>query len=203
MKIIIQCANGKVKNKTKLANFQFVANPENVNQFKPDDKVPSKPETWRELITRYNKTVNSNPWNLLTAGKIYKNKIYKEVLNKYDEKDVFILSAGWGLIRSNFLIPHYDISFSNSAPKLNRRKPNDSYQDYNHLKAGYNGEEEVLFFGGGSYLDLFYQLTKDIANKNIKIYHATDNIEKHPEYSYIKYPRCFTNWHYQAVKDIL
>ena len=208
MKIVIQCANSKSKNATRIADkIEFVGKPETKSQFRPDDNVPNSLKSWRDYLTSYNRNYKingDNKWKLLKAWELYKNKVYKQVIDKIGEEDVFILSAGWGLVKSDFLLPSYNVTFSNSAPKIYRRKPIDVYNDYNQLTAGYTSGEVILFFGGGSYLKQFYELTKDIANKDIIIYHATDNIVKHPEYSYKKYPRCFTNWHYQAIiEDLL
>jgi hypothetical protein len=37
------------------------------------------------------------------------------LVEKFGIEKVFILSAGWGLIRADFLTPNYDITFSGSA----------------------------------------------------------------------------------------
>ncbi|BAU49572.1 hypothetical protein SVA_3024 [Sulfurifustis variabilis] len=44
-------------------------------------------------------------------------------------RDVFILSAGWGLIGAAFLTPVYDITFSNSADDYKRRRRRNQFDD--------------------------------------------------------------------------
>ena len=45
--------------------------------------------------------------------------------------NVYILSAGWGLIRASFLTPNYDITFSAPAGAYNLRRKYDQYCDCN------------------------------------------------------------------------
>lgn len=70
---------------------------------------------------------------------------------------VYILSAGWGLIRSDFLTPYYDITFSQSADPYKRRRRTDRYDDFRMIPDGV--KDEILFIGGKDYLPLFCQLT--------------------------------------------
>jgi len=201
--IVIQCSNGKQKNAGSFGGgkIKFEAHPEPGAKltYHPDKKIPDMEVTWRDYVMLYNQKVN-NPDELLPAAKLYKNKMYQKIIDEVGIKNVYILSAGWGLIRGDYLIPKYDITFSGAAKKKNRRKKNDLYNDFNQLP---KTKKEVHFFGGKDYLELFYTLTKDIAPKcNITIHHASET-EKHPEYNYEKWPVKCTNWHYQAVKDFL
>jgi len=201
--IVIQCSNKKHDDAGTFGrgHIKFVANPEDDLEFRPDDIIPKASMTWREYLTLYN-LKGKNKDSLSHAGKLYKNKTYAKLIDRYGEKNVYILSAGWGLIRSDYLIPKYDITFSASAKKKNRRKQADPYSDYNQLLHIDLHDKEVHFFGGKDYLELFCRLTAQLRGDKY-IHYATDNIEKQRGYNYIKYPRCFTNWHYQAVKDFL
>jgi len=204
--VIIQCSNSKHDKAGSFGNgnIKIVANPQDKLSFRPDDFIPTANITWRQYLVQYNKG-KDNLYNLFEAGKLYKNKIYEDIISVFGKENVFILSAGWGLIRSDFLIPKYNITFSNSALKEFRRKKKDQYNDFNHLaNLDYCNDlnKEIHFFGGNDYLFLLYKLTKSIVN-NIIIHYASQTIEKHPEYKYVKYPRCFTNWQYCAIKDFI
>jgi hypothetical protein len=63
------------------------------------------------------------------------------------------LSAGWGLIRTDFLTPCYDITFSQSAEGYKRHRKADRYQDFRTLPA--RSDEDIVFFGGKDYVRLF------------------------------------------------
>jgi hypothetical protein len=88
---------------------------------RPDDPIGDTNKTWRDELESYNRDKKeSNPLELLKAWQLYKprkpyEKIYRCLVEKYGEQNVFILSAGWGLVRSDFLLPHYDITFSSLA----------------------------------------------------------------------------------------
>jgi len=210
MKLIIQCAGRKNPIAGSFANVHFVAHPEFINKpgyYNPDDCIPNSQVTWREYVDQYNHRqgifavgIDNNPYKFLPAALLYKPQVYQHAINWFGIDNILILSAGWGLVKGEFYLPPYDITFSSTADKANRRKHHEIYKDFNHsyVLAG----EETHVFCGKEYLPLLYKLTEDIKDKNIVIHHATD-IEKHPGYSYIKYPRCFTNWQYQALEDFI
>lgn len=53
--------------------------------------------------------------------------------------NVFILSAGWGLVRADYPLPVYDITVAKpakSADSYKWRRPTDEYHDFCHLHAG-------------------------------------------------------------------
>jgi len=125
MKIIISCAGNKSEQATKLRDFSgreiiFVADPckvkngnEGIIYFRPDDRNPSSNKSWREFLVEYNNQ-GDNYLNLTKAANLYKPNIYKALVNKFGWDNVFILSAGWGLVRANYLLPYYNITFSYS-----------------------------------------------------------------------------------------
>jgi hypothetical protein len=60
----------------------------------------------------YNENPGSNQLGLYPAFELYKNDIYRKLVDCFGIDKTFILSAGWGLIRASFLTPWYDITFT-------------------------------------------------------------------------------------------
>lgn len=213
MKIIIQCAGTKSDRATKLRNISgeeiiFVADPnklkdkiKGISYQIPDDLIPSQNKTWRDYLVGYNDQKN-NPFNLAKAADLYNPKIYRDLVNHFGWENVFILSAGWGLVRSDHLLPYYDITFSNRSKPGTKRIKSQVFFDFNYLPGNINTSETIHFFGGNSYLPLFYSLTTELNVKKI-IHFAQDHIQEIPGYQYIKYMHCFTNWHYKCAEDFI
>jgi len=168
MKIVIQCAARKVSDAGSLTDARgtpvlFVANPclaphsETCIYARPDDPADTG-LTWRDLLVDYNAT-GTNRLGLLPAYRLYGHQVYRQLVDHYGVDNVFILSAGWGLIRADFLTPKYDITFSASAEKYKKRTKGDRYNDFSMLPD--DSDEEVVFFGGKDYLPFFYNLTRE------------------------------------------
>jgi hypothetical protein len=168
MKIVIQCAGVKKLKHKHWNGMKFVANPMGLEGFaRPDD--PSNGETWRKLLLEANNEYNRTgliPDGLLPAWELYRNTTYKRLKDKFEIKNLFILSAGWGLVNGGFLLPEYNITFS-KAPPLNKREfsRNDGYCDFNMLVP--ERGESVYFFGTPAYFNLYYKLTSDSPCKKI------------------------------------
>lgn len=221
MKVIIQCSarkKGAHTFKTQRGEEPlFVAQPQlcpKVDQLifaRPDDPIPDQPATtWRSLLTDYNSRYaqdGSNPFGLLPAGGLYVPEIYGSLVARFGWINTFILSAGWGLVRADFLLPYYDITFSaaQNVEAWKRRHPGDSYDDYNHLSDRLDRDDSLYFFGGRDYLPLLYRLTRHLPIKKI-IYYISQSTPRTEGYSYIRYPNpknCMTNWHYECASDFL
>ena len=206
MIIVISCSGSKNGENLVYKNNEitFVSSPneENTNHFRPDSEIPNEKRTWREYI---NSQENNN---LLESYKLYRNKIYSSLYQKY-ESNLFIISAGWGIINSEFKIPKYDITFNKKAEKNSQRKKTDFFKDFNHLEK-VNPNEKIIFFGGADYLKLFYNLTKDLPNEKIifykkkNIYSELPFLKNESSFKLIKYEtKASTNWHYGCAKDLL
>jgi len=213
MKIVIQCAQTKHQAAGTFSNVSgqkvcFVPKPEQCSvslpqsiSCRPDEEIGYKPGTWRELLVRYNR-LNSNPNALFRAADLYRPRIYQSLVAQYSWKNVFILSAGWGLVRADYLIPTYDITFSAQASPCKRRSQMDFYEDFRHLQDhGVSPDETIYFFGGKDYLALFHLLTQDITTAKT-VYYAGKISEKHDGYHYVQYKR-FTNWHYACAREFM
>ena len=121
MIVVIQCASGKDTNAGYLSTrngqpVKFVANPKLAPKdrflYKHPDEVSDQGIPWREVLEHYNKDLHGNPNGLLPAWRLYKPSIYQRLVDRFGVDNVFILSAGWGLINADFLTPYYDITFS-------------------------------------------------------------------------------------------
>ena len=108
----------------------------------------------------YNNNPRGNPLGLVAAYRLYDNAVYQHLVDKLGIANVYILSAGWGLIRADFLTPYYDITFSAIArgdDAYKRRRKADRYEDFRMLPE--ETEDEIVFLGGKDYIALFCELT--------------------------------------------
>ncbi len=182
MKIVIQCAGqkrqpaGTLKGPTG-EEIVFVACPElcppdgtsGVRYCRPDDLVGPGLGTWRESLVAYNQD-GENRHGLCTAAELYRPRIYRDLVLAFGSENVFILSAGWGLIRSDFLTPDYNITFSTqkNVPAWARRSKRLTLppRDLNHLTPTVTSPDEPIhFFGGRDYLPLFSALMEFLPAK--------------------------------------
>jgi hypothetical protein len=210
MKIVIQCAAGKEPSagymQTKGGKpVMFVGQlpgpqPDTIYAT-PDTLLEDRQVSWRTLLEEYNKSPENNPWNLYPAYKLYENEIYRKLANRFGVEHLYILSAGWGLIRADFLTPQYDITFSSKATKDKRRKKADHYQDFRMLPDDADGP--IYFFGGKKYIPLFCSLTEKCRSRRIVFYNSAIP----PDAPGCDLKRCVTksrtNWHYECAKAFL
>lgn len=125
---------------------------------------------------------------------------YRALVDALGEGNVFILSAGWGLVAADYLLPDYDITFSSSARgqhAYKRRRPSDKhYRDFSMLPQ--DTAKHVFFFGGKDYLALFCGLTANIRRRT-----AFVNSNALPRGISCRMERyettTKTNWHYECV----
>ena len=173
MIIVIQCAGTKRDNPGRLETSQGVpvqfvgapemAPPEQKYVFAHPDGIADDGKSWRDHLVAYNSN-GDNPLGLSTAFELYEppadKDVYRCLVDTLGSENVFILSAGWGLIRADFLTSAYDITF---APEVRKRKPwrhrhrRDTYEDLCHLVESRG--QEVFFVGSKSYVPLFCDLT--------------------------------------------
>ncbi len=167
MILVIQCASGKQDDAGHLRSLDgreimFVASPHDApcggNQVfaRPDD-VSDNGRPWRSVLMAYNADPGDNPLKLLPAWRLYKNSAYRCLVRRYGIKRVYVLSAGWGLIRSDFLTPNYDITFS-TARNVEPFKRRRHYEKYEDFSLPTNVAEPIVFFGGRDYIPLFCQV---------------------------------------------
>lgn len=142
-----------------------------------------------------------NPHRLLKASDLYKPEGYR-LLAQDSRWETYILSAGWGLVRADFLLPSYDITFSHQIQhKWKIRDKKDNYKDFNHLRT--KEGDTVYFFGGMDYLEPFYEFTRGLPGRMV-IYFRNKSVKQEDGYRYIPYrTKIMTNWHYKCAKDFI
>ena len=202
MIVVIQCTATKRPGAGHLLTdtgkpVKFVSHPEfapadpSCEYARPDDR--GSRGTWREVLVSYNKQPAHNPSGLFPAYQLYENGIYERLVHRCGISDVYILSAGWGLIRSDFLTPYYDITFSPAAEPYKRRTRADKYDDFRMLSGDVT--DEIVFVGGKDYLALFVNLTSHISSERVVFF----NSEVRPALQGITLKhfqtRRRTNWH--------
>jgi hypothetical protein len=156
---------------------------------------------WRQVLLEYNQTPHDNPLGLYPAYRLYENSAYERLTSRLGVQNVYILSAGWGLIRADFLTPCYDITFSQSAEDHKRRRKADRYEDLRMLPE--ETGDDIVFFGGKDYLPLFCALTARVRGKRTVFF----NSGRTPQADGCRLVRfettARTNWHYQCVSAFL
>ena len=209
MIVVIQCAARKRPHAGHLVTddgklVDFVAHPkiapvQSKKIYARPDDVPENGISWRRQLLNYNKTPQNNPLRLCPAFQLYENETYGLLVNQFGLEGVYILSAGWGLIRSDFMIPYYDITFSQSADSYKRRRRTDHYDDCCMLPDQI--ADEIVFLGGKDYLQLFCYLTK--GRKRTVFFNSAVT----PRFSDCEFKRFETarrtNWHYECANALI
>ena len=213
MIIVIHCAARKNPEAGHLRTrggqeVLFVADPglapndSNISYAHPDD-VADAGLTWRDVLREYNAEPRGNPHSLLPAWRLYGNPVYRLLEEHCGPEGFYILSAGWGLIRSDFLTPAYDITFSAGAEKYKRRRKRDSYHDFNMLPEEIAEDEDIVFFGGKDYVNLFCALTERVRGTRY-LWFNSKNPPNAPGCELRRFhTRTRTNWHYECARAFI
>jgi hypothetical protein len=211
MKIVIQCAARKLPGAGSLAAADgrpilFVAHPvlapadpRHVH-VRPDDRAEDG-ETWRARLVTYNDGPD-NPLNLLPAYQLYAHDVYRALVQRFGVDNVFILSAGWGVIPASFLTPAYDITFKAAKTRpWKRRRPNERYEDFVMLP---DDGGAIVFLGGKDYLRLFCRLTAAHGGAKTVLYNSGECPDVPTDFQAMRFEtRTRTNWHYEAAAALV
>jgi hypothetical protein len=211
MILVIQCAATKRKDAGHLETrdgklVDFIADPkaapaDTQHAYARPDDVSDEGKTWRELLLEYNDAPGNNPLGLLPAYQLYENRVYSRLVEALGATKVYVLSAGWGLIRSAFLTPYYDITFSINADAHKRRRQADRYEDFCMLPL--DTSEDVVFLGGKDYLPLFCALTAMHRARRTAFYNSV-NAPKVTGCLLRRYETTTrTNWPYECASALL
>ncbi len=215
--IVITCAGSKQSHAGCLRlrsgrEVLFVSDPDKAPQdgpyaYKHPDGLADTGETWREQLWRYNERHKDAPEDnclgLLPAWKLYRDAIYARLAKKYGAERLYILSAGWGLIRAEFLTPNYDITFSNNAEPYKRRhqRDRDAYDDWCMLPD--DTADPVVFFGGRSYIKLFCALTERVKGPRHVFFNSL-YVPDAPSCHLQKFDTSTKrNWHYKCASAFM
>lgn len=217
MKIVIQCAGSKQSTAASLADasgasVRFCADPAHADSLaphaQPDDRANGSGQTWRDKLAAYNQEfarTGENPTNLLSAGSLYTPPAYAKL--RAATAGFFVLSAGWGLVRSSYLLPDYDVTFSknkNVPLKSRRSMRQGGWKDFNHLTSDTPPDEEIHFFGSKEYLALFCVLAEPERREGWVVIHHKGPVVQNPRCRYEHYTGTTrTNWHYVALSEFL
>ena len=212
MKIVISCCNRKngepFQHNGNTINFISRVNEVEGNSNNlychPDDIIPDDNITWRELVA-----LQAVRDDLISAHDLYRPNIYSSLYDNYGN-DLFIFSAGWGIIRAEYKLPKYNITFSNghNIPAYAKRNNNDIFNDFNQLIA-VNDNEPILFMAGKDYVVPFCELTEGIPNNKIIVYSSQAVLNNNP---YLNNPafqfshyqtNTRTNWHYEFARRLI
>jgi hypothetical protein len=209
MKLVIQCAGSKRAGAATLADSSgepvcFVAHPERYSgqgkAHHPDGASDEAGVSWREVLQQYNSS-GGNPRGLCRAAELYAPSEYMSLVRKFGWESVFILSAGWGLIRSDWLTPVYDITFKRLPDRpWAIRKWNDRFDDWNQLR-GNVGDEVICFFGGEDYLPLFHELVRGLPGRKVIFRRNGSPLSLSGLESISYWTDRSTNWHYGCAQD--
>jgi hypothetical protein len=214
MYVVIQCASSKHEDAAWLRTraghkLGFLAHPElaPANELfswaHPDGPSDTPGASWRQVVERNHGC--GNPRGLWPAWKLYVPRQYEQLVSTFGVERTFILSAGWGLIRSDFPLPPYDITLVRSADLHKRRSTRDMFADFAQLAD--SSDEPVVFLGGKDYLPLFRSLTRPVTAEKIVPFRcapdASAAILSESGIKWIPYRtrRC-TNWHYSCAEDL-
>lgn len=211
VRIVIQCAGSKQGAAGTFTTAHgrrvvFVAHPglapngDGILYAHPDEPSDRSGQTWRERVVDENRRPSVAAPPLLAAGLLYTPTAYRILQQRVGADRLFILSAGWGLVRSDFLLPAYDITFSGSAEPYKRRRPTQRFSDFNRLLG--EAADDTIFLGGKDYLPLFLQLSATVPGQRLVFFNSTV-----PPTA----PGCVvqefltarrTNWHYSCAQAL-
>lgn len=209
MIVVIQCAGGKQPGAGFLQTNEgrrvcFVADPSaapatEYAYARPDDHADID-LTWRNAVLQYNQRPD-NRLGLMRAFELYRNPIYRRLAAHIGTGNLYILSAGWGLIAANFLTPVYDITFSNQAENYKRRRKSHIYDDFCMLPM--ETAAPIVFFGSTEYAPLFASLTASIKVPKI-VFYRSDHTPDLPGCTALKFStRRRTNWQYECAEAFI
>jgi hypothetical protein len=170
VKVVIQCAKGKDPAAPSIflnaCPLCFVAIPSlgGCNCRAPWDHItPALSRTFIDCVRDYNGqkppglacadvTLGIGAGALTPAADIYKRTIYRDLVATIGWDNVYILSAGWGLIRADDKIPPYNVTFSSDkwTPPSARITP--AKRTCDSIRQKVPGNDEIHLFLTPKYL---------------------------------------------------
>lgn len=140
-----------------------------------------------------------NPLGLLPAWKLYTKPAYRKLAKHFGIDNLYILSAGWGLVAAYYLLPCYNITFSASVEGYQRRRKRDcGYHDFAMLPTTIS--KHVVFLGEEDYVPHFCRLTDGVARRTV-VFNAHMPPPPAPGCELRPYPPL--RWHYECAKKLV
>jgi hypothetical protein len=210
MKVVIQCASRKQSGAGSFClsdgrSVRFLARPDLAPNdlyahARPDDQSGER-ETWRARLMTYNRDAKTNPLNLLPAYRLYAPDAYRSLVDRFGMDQVYILSAGWGLIPAGFLTPDYDITFSAAADPWKRRREHDRYDDFQLLP---DDGDPMLFLGGKDYVPLFSELVRGLRGPKTVFFNSARPPDLPSGFRAVRFETSTRhNWHYKCARALI
>ena len=158
--------------------------------------------TWRTLLLRYNETPVGNFLGLLRAFELYRNDVYRRLAHYVGLENLFILSAGWGLIPAFFLTPDYDITFKpKKGDEYKRRRMTDAYSDFQMVPS--DTDRPVVFIGSKEYVPLFVSLTSKLTVPRT-VFYRSGTAPEAPGCRTVRFHTSrVTNWQYGCADALI
>jgi hypothetical protein len=208
---LIQCAAKKRDDAGHLRTKDgtpvlFVADPDKAPAkagyvYARPDNISGDDKSWRDILLGYNRAPGNNPLGLLPAFELYGNDAYRRLAERVGVENLFILSAGWGLIAAAFLTPCYDITFNAQAEPYKRRRKTNPYRDLRMAPKDTN--QPIVFFGGKDYLPLFRELTDGVLSPRTVFFNSA-TVPQIPGGVAVRFQTTTrTNWRYECVNAFL
>jgi len=177
----------------------------NANEgLRPNDIAHGIDRTWMEFVIE-----NQNEAVIpFMAYQLYSKPIYRLMRCSFGDR-FFIQSAGFGIIRSDFRIPNYDITFQtgdNDSSRLYNPDNLVGFNDLNQLLDRDIHDEDIVFIGSRGYINQFVELTQYLPNRKIVFYKG--NLNLHPyqnlndQFLFVEYnPDINSNytWYYELA----
>lgn len=216
MIVAIQCASTKCPDAGRLRSdagqdVAFVANPElapsneGILWAHPDGASNGAGVSWRQRLVDLG-PAEAKARGLFPAHQLYAPGAYRRLVEALGQEQVYILSAGWGLVRADFPLPAYDITFSAQADGYKRRRPRDVYQDFMQVEPDQAGP--LVFLGGKDYLPLFKALALNLPMPKVVVFRSDPaDVAARPrvdgDWTYLPFRTDRkTNWHYAAAEAL-
>jgi hypothetical protein len=222
MIIVIQCAGRKDPNAITLTlnrnAVHFVAQPQDGQMDKrPWDQIPGSDKTWIDCVKAYNEAGGVMPdeyiklnigtedgRQLMQCGNLYKPPVYRELTAACGLKNVYILSAGWGLVRADKYIPNYDVTFARRGDPGVRIKVEDR-RLYPSLSDEIPDDEEINLFFSRSYALYWSHLYRGASQRTVLHWRLGQKLPK-GKYGTKPPHDCgsqMTNWQYTAAQQFI
>lgn len=208
---VLICSSGKQDNSEMLYFNNNVPQLIELNAnegLRPDNLAFNNELTWRNYIEQ-----NQDNGNIpFMSHQLYTRIEYCMLRAAFGDR-FFIQSAGFGIVRSNYRLPKYNITFTGNNED-NRRYylPNggDGFLDFNHLLELDSKLEDIVYVGGKSYVKQFIELTRGLPNRKIIFYkgnpYPLNYINEGENFIFHQYypenPGQRTNWHYGLASDL-